>query len=64
MTSIFRASFIFVFACFIFHIPFVEVKADDSAENLVGKVINDVLEFSQGQDIQDDDITLVAIKTT
>ena len=40
------------------------LQADDSAENLVGKVINDVLEFSQGQDIQDDDITLVAIKIT
>ena len=40
------------------------LQADDSAENLIGKVINDVLEFSQGQDIQDDDITLVAIKIT
>ncbi len=40
------------------------LQADDSAENLVGKVVNDVLEFSQGQDIQDDDITLVAIKIT
>ena len=37
------------------------LQADDSAENMVDKVINDVLHFSQDQDIQDDDITLILI---
>ena len=37
------------------------LQADNSAENIMDEVINDVLHFSQGQDIQDDDITLVLI---